>query len=242
MEEQIRQIRARKQSQAPDEKQPSFICTRRYGIDIIWASVNLGTWICSIEKPIPGSVYTKRQCLRIIKKNTTKGSGERAKLIDFMVKYDFVPSKTGLYTLLRRNEMGIPIKDKDDDNWGMLRANRGQQDHGNSYYEENDTLFFEPCIHAEGDYSLGRHWEYQREPDAKERKLLREIVDFKKEYVRSNLLDRKGWKGHLRFDLHRVRFCDEQDLRLLSYRDLGKINMMTDYAHNMHLSSKLFFS
>jgi len=102
MEEQIRQIRARKQCQAWDEKQPSFICARRYGIKIMWASVNLGTWICSIKKPTPGYVYTKRQCLHIIKKKTRKGSGERAKLIDFVVKYDFVPGKIGPNTLLQR--------------------------------------------------------------------------------------------------------------------------------------------
>ena len=88
--------------------------------------------------PIPGSVYTKSQCLRIIKRNTIKGSGERAKLIDFMVKYDFVPSKTGLYTLLRRDKRGIPIKDNDDNNWGMLEANQGQQYHGDGYYDDND--------------------------------------------------------------------------------------------------------
>ena len=55
-----------------------------------------------------------------------------------MVKYDFVPSKTGLYTLLRRDERGIPIKDNDDNNWGMLEANQGQQYHGDGYYNDND--------------------------------------------------------------------------------------------------------
>ena len=42
-----------------------------------------------------------------------------------MAKYDFVPGKTGLYILLRRDELGITIKDNNDDNLGMLGAKQG---------------------------------------------------------------------------------------------------------------------
>ena len=83
--------------------------------------------------PILGSVYTKSQCLHIIKTTTRKGSGERAKLIAFMCKYECVPSKTGLYKVLHRDEMGIQIKDFNDDSWGMFEADQKQQFQGDPH-------------------------------------------------------------------------------------------------------------
>ena len=56
-----------------------------------------------------------------------------------MAKYDFVPNNTGLYTLLRGDEMGILIQGNDDDNWGILKANQGQKYQGDSHYDNEET-------------------------------------------------------------------------------------------------------
>ena len=42
------------------------------------------------------------------------------------------------------------MKDKDDDSWGMLGANQGQQYQGDGYYEEKDTLFLNPALMQRG--------------------------------------------------------------------------------------------
>ena len=45
-------------------------------------------------------VYTKQQCLSIIKGTTVEGYGEQGKLIRVMLDCNFMPNKTGLYKLL----------------------------------------------------------------------------------------------------------------------------------------------
>ena len=58
-----------------------------------------------------------------------------------MAKYDFVPSKTNLYALLRKDELGIPLKDNNDDNWRMLEAKQGQKYQGDGHYEKGSLIF-----------------------------------------------------------------------------------------------------
>ena len=83
----IQQTRAKKQSQLHKSHPLSS-----------FTSVDLNTREFSVRVPIPGAVYTKTQCLNVIKKTTVKGTIERGNLIRFMAANEFVPSTTGLHT------------------------------------------------------------------------------------------------------------------------------------------------
>lgn len=196
-EEQIRLLRIIKQDRAPKSFNPT---------NIIYASVNLGTWVCEFEMPLPGSVYTKSQCLHIIKTATRKGSGERRKLIDFMAQYDLVPSKTGVYKLLHRDEMGITIKGCDDDSWGMSETNYEQQYRGDPHIL---SLPFDLDRHLRGI----KH----SQPVSKKRKRIGEVID-DKDAILEKHWNKKGWKGRIRFHLDRIRFCGKQTIDQSSYQ------------------------
>lgn len=193
-EKQIRLLRITKQDQAPK-------CNRTRVSNKIYASVNLGTWVYTFEMPLPGSVYSKSQCLHIIKTATRKGSGERRKLINFLAQYELVPSKTGVYKLLHRDEMGIAIKGCDDDSWGMMETNYEQQ-----YRGDPDILHLP--------FDLDRHLRgiKRSQPVSKKRKRIGDAIDVDEDAIEPKLWNKKGWKGRIRFHLDRIRFFGKQTI------------------------------
>mmetsp|Transcript_46349 Transcript_46349/g.98288 ORF Transcript_46349/g.98288 Transcript_46349/m.98288 type:complete len:295 (+) Transcript_46349:180-1064(+) len=201
--EKIQQARAIKQSRLPRRFMSPF-------------DVDLGTRTILLRFPKRGAVYTKGQCLNAIKNTTVKGTIERGKLIRFMATNEFVPSKTGLYKLLERDEKGELIIDENDNNWGMtVDDNKAQQ-----YFEGNmfmDNEFVRLLPRGELIYT-------QRPIVQKELRLLGKVHVPHGEFVQYNLHDRKGWRGRLRLWLVRTTFCDEDVYATHDYQWVNERN------------------
>jgi hypothetical protein len=151
--------------------------------------VDLGTERIVLKRPLDGGMYTKQQCLHLIKATTVKVSKERGQLIRFLGENHLVPNNTALYKLLEQDEKGLSIG---DDNWGM-EIHTQQQPHPLDMIHWKSRTIPEPLPSS-----------YYK----KERESIGENIMSRGKMTRLKIMYERGWEGHVRMLLKPIRFCD----------------------------------
>ena len=160
----------------------------------LFFEVDLGSKRVVLRRPLAGGtgVYTKEQCLHIVKNTTIKSSKERGRLIRFLTNNNAVPNQRALYRILQQDEKGLVIH---DDNWALQCATR------QSDIQLSDFIVWDSDHHDHA---------HPLPPLSKKRKLIGDEIMAKKEYIRWGLMNEKGWKGRIRLCVFPISFVESQ--------------------------------
>ena len=149
--------------------------------------VDLGSERIILKRAVDGKMYTKHQCLHIIKTTTVKSSKARKRLIDFLDYDKLVPNTTALYKLLQRDEKGKSIS---ADNWGIQLHTQQQQPINMIHWYSRSTTHhipYIPCL-------------------TKKRTLIADASLSLGEYARYDVMNEEGWKGRIRLYMTTIKF------------------------------------
>lgn len=161
----------------------------------LYFEVDLTSKRVVLRRPPAGGtgMYTKKQCLHIIKNTTLKSSKERGGLIRFLSDNKVVPNQRALYRLLQRDEKGLLIH---DENWGLQCTTRQSNLADIIVWDSDQHDHVRPLPHL-----------------TKKRKLIGDEIMAKGEYVRWGLMNERGWKGRIRLRVFAINFVECQNIK-----------------------------
>lgn len=203
-----------------DAKRPPY--EKWAGILDSLLEVELGTQQLVLRKPSDGDMYTKQQCLQIVKEATAKSTQERRLLIQFLGKRKLIPNETALYKLLQRDGKGLPVR---CDDWG---AHQGQQK-----TQQTDVILWK-----------SRSLPAPLHPASlsKKRKDVKKSSASEGEITRWDVSNERGWRGHIRLMLIPVRELDLEVVGRIITRNPPQLIDICSYIgiggagpyHNLH--------